>query len=73
MIPELHLTRRKGGPPALTLWGATVEGGTLRGGPFFVPAPLSSRVRLTYEGIKYRTPRLERGFYMKSIELEAIE
>ncbi|GGO19507.1 hypothetical protein [Deinococcus humi] len=71
MIPELHLSRRKGGPPALTVWGATVEDGVLRGGPFFVTAPLSSRVRLTHDGIKYRVPRLERGFYMKTIEMEA--
>lgn len=72
MIPELHLSRRKGGPPALILWGATVEDGTLRGGPFFVPAALSSRVRLTHDGIKYRVPRLERGFFMKTIALEAV-
>lgn len=72
MTPEVNLTRGKRRAPALTVWGADVQGGALRGGPFYVPAPLRARTRLTLDGVQYETPRLERGFYMQRIELKAV-
>ncbi|SMB89205.1 hypothetical protein [Deinococcus hopiensis] len=72
MIPELHLRRTKRGEPIVTVFGAVIRDGVLTGEALFVASPVRPRTRLQHDGTKYEMPRLERGFFLGKLQVEAV-